>query len=52
MEKDVVCGMEVETKGAPKVRKPGQTYYFCSQTCKDAFARSPTQFVKPVSRNL
>ena len=37
MEKDPVCGMEVDPKKALKGEKDGKTYYFCSQHCKDKF---------------
>ena len=38
MEKDPVCGMEVEPKKAKfKLAKAGKRYYFCSKNCHDKF---------------
>ena len=35
MEKDVVCGMQVDsTKAAGSSQHNGKTYYFCSTSCK------------------
>jgi YHS domain-containing protein len=44
--KDVVCGMEVEEKKAPKSVYKGRTYYFCSPACKMQFDRDPEQYLK------
>ena len=47
MEKDVVCGMEVDpTKAAGNSQYNGKTYYFCSNGCKAKFDAEPTQYVK------
>ena len=47
MEKDVVCGMNVEpAKAAGKSEYQGQTYYFCSLGCKKKFDANPAQYVK------
>ena len=46
MEKDPVCGMEVDPKTAPaKSEYLGKTYYFCSLACKQDFERDPEEFV-------
>ena len=46
MAVDVVCGMEVDAKQAPaQADYRGQTYYFCSDDCKQAFEESPEDFV-------
>jgi len=38
MEKDPVCGMEVDPKtAAGKSEYQGHTYYFCSPGCKRDF---------------
>jgi YHS domain-containing protein len=37
MAKDPVCQMEVDEKNAPKAERHGQTYYFCSEHCRDKF---------------
>ena len=42
---DPVCGMEVETTEAKAagltLEYQGRTYYFCSETCKEQFAKNP-----------
>jgi Cu+-exporting ATPase len=45
MEKDVVCGMDIDrAKAAGSSNYGGQTYYFCSKTCKDKFDANPQQY--------
>jgi Cu+-exporting ATPase len=47
MERDVVCGMQVDpAKAAGTSEHDGKTYYFCSKTCKTTFDANPAQFVK------
>jgi YHS domain-containing protein len=47
MEKDVVCGMQVDpAKAAGHSEFNGKTYYFCSKQCKAKFDANPAQFVK------
>lgn len=47
MEKDVVCGMQVDPKNAAgSSQHNGKTYYFCSAGCKTRFDANPGQFVK------
>ena len=42
---DPVCGMQVETAHAPAIaRHGGQTYYFCSDRCRERFVDEPTRF--------
>jgi YHS domain-containing protein len=44
MEKDVVCGMQVDPKkaaGSSEYRC--KTYYFCSAGCKRKFDQNPEQ---------
>jgi Cu+-exporting ATPase len=46
MEKDVVCGMQVDPKqAAGQSEYQGKTYYFCSAECKRKFDQDPKQFV-------
>jgi len=46
MAKDPVCGMSVdEKKAANKSVYQGQTYYFCSPGCKQAFDEEPQKYV-------
>ena len=47
MERDVVCGMQVDpAKAAGKSVHNGKTYYFCSKTCKYKFDANPKQYAK------
>jgi Cu+-exporting ATPase len=47
MEKDVVCGMEVDpAKAAGTSQYGGKTYYFCSTSCKTRFDANPAQYLK------
>ena len=47
MEKDVVCGMQVDpAKAAGRSEYQGKTYYFCSKGCKTKFDANPGQFAK------
>ena len=45
MERDVVCGMQVDpAKAAGKSEYNGKTYYFCSLGCKKKFDANPSQY--------
>jgi Cu+-exporting ATPase len=47
MEKDVVCGMQIDPgKAAGKSGFNGKTYYFCSAGCKAKFDATPKQYAK------
>ena len=47
MEKDVVCGMQVDpAKAAATSEYKGKTYYFCAKVCKTKFDANPGQYVK------
>ncbi len=47
MEKDPVCGMDVDPKTAPaKSVYQGKTYYFCSLGCKRDFDKEPQKYIK------
>ena len=47
MEKDPVCGMEVDRESAAAQSEyQGRTYYFCAQACKEEFDRNPGQYLK------
>lgn len=47
MEKDVVCGMQVDpAKAAGTSQYKEKTYYFCSKGCKQKFDANPAQYVK------
>jgi len=46
MVTDPVCGMNIESDEAAAVAvHEGTTYYFCSQTCHDAFVADPGSYV-------
>lgn len=46
-KRDPVCNMEVdERSAAARSDYNGQTYYFCSQNCKNRFDQNPQQYVK------
>lgn len=45
--RDPVCGMEVTYETArARSEYDGQTYYFCSIDCKEAFDREPEIYIK------
>jgi Cu+-exporting ATPase len=47
MEKDVVCGMQVDPKNAAgKSDYNGKTFYFCSTECKAKFDANPAQYAQ------
>ena len=44
---DPVCGMNIDLDSAAgKSDYQGQTYYFCSTGCKQAFDKEPEKYVK------
>lgn len=46
MEKDPVCGMDVDPKTATyKSDYQGKTYYFCSSGCKRDFDKEPHKYI-------
>ncbi|HKX28021.1 MAG TPA: YHS domain-containing protein [Blastocatellia bacterium] len=43
---DPVCGMQVnEQQAAGKSQFQGETYYFCSQSCKNKFDQNPQLYI-------
>lgn len=47
MVTDPVCGMEIDPKtAAGKSEFEGQTYYFCSASCKQAFDKEPEKYAR------
>ena len=47
MEKDVVCGMQVDPATAAGTSEyQGKTYYFCAKSCKVKFDADPAKYVK------
>ena len=52
MAKDPVCGMDIDEKtAAGKSVYQGQTYYFCSPGCKQAFDKEPQKYVGKKQRS-
>lgn len=39
MKKDPVCNMDVSEDGAIRAECDGQTYYFCSEGCREKFLK-------------
>jgi RNA polymerase sigma factor (sigma-70 family) len=47
MERDVVCGMQVDpAKAAATSEYNGKTYYFCAKACKNKFDAEPQKYAK------
>jgi Cu+-exporting ATPase len=47
MERDPVCGMQVDPKSAAgSVEHDGKTYYFCSAGCQRQFEADPARYAK------
>ena len=52
MEKDPVCGMDVDPKTADfESTYQGKTYYFCSPGCKRDFDKEPQRYIKTGMNN-
>lgn len=46
MERDVVCGMQVDPATAAATSEyKGKTYYFCATVCKKKFDANPEQYL-------
>jgi Cu+-exporting ATPase len=51
MEKDVVCGVQVdESTVTNSSEHGGRTFYFCSTACKKRFDRKPEAYVNEADR--
>lgn len=46
---DPVCGMTVDTATAKTAVHAGQTYYFCSESCRSKFEAAPQKYVGAVT---
>src|SRR5262245_52417067 len=47
MHTDPVCGMKIDEKDANfKSQNQGETYYFCSEECKERFDQNPQQYTQ------
>ena len=48
MERDVVCGMDVDPATAQqRAEHEGKTYYFCGPGCRKAFEADPGKYLEP-----
>jgi Cu+-exporting ATPase len=47
MVKDPVCNMSVDEKSPHKSTHAGQTFVFCSPTCKTKFDKEPGRYAAP-----
>jgi YHS domain-containing protein len=46
MVTDPVCGMQIDSDDAAgSEERDGKMYYFCSQTCHDAFVADPASYI-------
>ncbi len=46
-EKDLFCGMDVETETAPAQHEyQGKVYYFCDFACKQMFIVDPEKYIR------
>ena len=39
--RDPICGMSVNVKTAQQATRDGETFYFCSEHCRDKFLSAP-----------
>ena len=47
LPRDPVCKMEiVDENAAPRSIHEGDTYYFCSESCKERFDEQPERFAR------
>jgi Cu+-exporting ATPase len=44
--KDPVCGKPVPKNGTPTCQFVGETYYFCSEGCRDRFQALPARYLE------
>lgn len=48
---DPVCGMDVTVgKDTLSQEYKGKTYYFCSKSCKESFAKDPSKYIGGTSK--
>jgi uncharacterized protein len=48
---DPVCGMQVETAGAPaSAEHGGRTFWFCSDGCRERFLTDPERYAEPAAK--
>ncbi len=44
MEKDLICGMDIDPTVALTSQYNGKTYFFCSTACKEMFDKEPEKY--------
>lgn len=45
---DPVCGMRIKKReAAATLEHEGETYYFCSESCKEEFIKDPMKYMNP-----
>ena len=47
---DPVCGMTVDTATASSLSHDGRTFHFCSDGCRESFAREPGRYLAATAR--
>src|SRR5712691_12837778 len=48
LEKDPVCGMQVDpARAAATLEHGGKTYYFCCRACQEKFRANPGKYLTP-----
>jgi YHS domain-containing protein len=46
MERDPACGILIDPADALRLEYHGNTYYFCSHSCKNEFEDRPEEYAK------
>ncbi|KAA3616831.1 MAG: YHS domain-containing protein [Calditrichaeota bacterium] len=53
MAKDLVCGMQVDSKvPVTKSEFKNKVYYFCSELCKEQFDENPQEYINESSKSI
>lgn len=50
MQQDPVCNMQVDEKEAQTAVYANETFYFCSEQCKEAFEKDPEKYVRKIKK--
>lgn len=43
--RDPVCGASLPDRSEPSAAYEGESYYFCSENCRQEFLKDPTRYV-------
>ncbi|MCL4557128.1 MAG: YHS domain-containing protein [Deltaproteobacteria bacterium] len=50
---DPVCKVELDERSRDtKLHHEGETYYFCSEACRDAFKKAPEKFLSTKKKKV